>query len=75
MFHRLADTGATLLVSSHVMDEAARCDHLLFMREGRFLAEATPRQILARTGASDLEEAFLRLATRREKALLTGGDR
>jgi ABC-2 type transport system ATP-binding protein len=75
MFHRLADAGATLLVSSHVMDEAARCDHLLFMREGRFLAEATPRQILARTGASDLEEAFLRLATRREKALLTGGDR
>jgi ABC-2 type transport system ATP-binding protein len=45
------------------------------MREGRFLAEATPRQILARTGASDLEEAFLRLATHREKALLTGGDR
>jgi ABC-2 type transport system ATP-binding protein len=75
MFHRLADAGATLLVSSHVMDEAARCDHLLFMREGRFLAEATPRQILVRTGASDLEEAFLRLATRREKALLTGGDR
>jgi ABC-2 type transport system ATP-binding protein len=75
MFHRLADAGATLLVSSHVMDEAARCDHLLFMREGRFLAEATPRQILARTGAGNLEEAFLRLATRREKALLTGGDR
>jgi ABC-2 type transport system ATP-binding protein len=62
MFHRLADAGVTLLVSSHVMDEAARCDFLLFMRDGRFLAEATPREILASTGASDLEGAFLRLA-------------
>jgi ABC-2 type transport system ATP-binding protein len=63
MFHRLAAAGASLLVSSHVMDEAARCDHLLFMREGRFLAGATPQQILARTGAADLESAFLALAT------------
>jgi len=62
MFHRLAEAGTTLLVSSHVMDEAARCDFLLFMREGRFLAEATPEQILQRTGAADLEAAFLRLA-------------
>ena len=62
MFHRLADSGATLLVSSHVMDEAARCDYLLFMREGRFLAEATPAEMLVRTGAADLEEAFLALA-------------
>ena len=68
MFHRLADSGATLLVSSHVMDEAARCDYLLFMREGRFLAEATPGQILERTGASDLEQAFLRLAAAGEVA-------
>jgi len=45
------------------MDEAARCDYLLFMRDGRFLAEATPAQILQRTGARDLEAAFLRLAT------------
>jgi ABC-2 type transport system ATP-binding protein len=68
MFHRLADSGATLLVSSHVMDEAARCDYLLFMREGRFLAEASPGRILERTGASDLEQAFLRLAARGEVA-------
>jgi ABC-2 type transport system ATP-binding protein len=68
MFHRLADSGATLLVSSHVMDEAARCDYLLFMREGRFLAEAAPGQILERTGASDLEQAFLRLAATGEVA-------
>jgi ABC-2 type transport system ATP-binding protein len=63
MFHRLAALGTALLVSSHVMDEAARCDYLLFMRDGRFLAEATPAQILQRTGAPDLEAAFLRLAT------------
>jgi ABC-2 type transport system ATP-binding protein len=63
MFHRLADAGTTLLVSSHVMDEAARCDYLLFMRDGRFLAEAAPEQILRQTGAADLEDAFLRLAT------------
>lgn len=62
LFHRLASGGATLLVSSHVMDEAARCDHLLFMRNGRFLAEASPRDILAKTGAPDLEGAFLQLA-------------
>jgi ABC-2 type transport system ATP-binding protein len=70
MFHRLAGSGVTLLVSSHVMDEAARCDYLLFMREGRFLAEATPREILARTGAGDLEDAFLRLAAHPHPAAL-----
>lgn len=63
MFHRLAADGATLLVSSHVMDEAARCDSLLFMREGRFLAQASPERILWQTGAPDLETAFLRLAS------------
>jgi ABC-2 type transport system ATP-binding protein len=61
LFHRLAASGTSLLVSSHVMDEAARCDHLLFMREGRFLAKAPPAEILSRTGASDLEAAFLAL--------------
>ena len=66
MFHRLATAGTSLLVSSHVMDEAARCDYLLFMREGKFLAAATPQQMLARTGAADLESAFLSLASRSE---------
>jgi ABC-2 type transport system ATP-binding protein len=61
MFRRLAERGATLLVSSHVMDEAARCDHLLLMREGRFLAQESPGALLARTGAADVEAAFLRL--------------
>jgi ABC-2 type transport system ATP-binding protein len=64
MFHRLATAGASLLVSSHVMDEAARCDQLLFMREGRFLAAASPQDMLTRTGAADLESAFLSLASR-----------
>src|SRR5450756_638066 len=62
MFHRLAAAGTALLVSSHVMDEAARCDYLLFMRDGRFLAEATPAEVLRRTGTTDLEAAFLSLA-------------
>ena len=61
-FRRLADEGATLLVSSHVMDEAERTDDLILMRDGRVIANAPPRELLARTGAHDLEEAFLTLA-------------
>jgi len=61
MFHRLATDGTTLLVSSHVMDEATRCDRLLLLREGRLLADDTPAGLLARTGASDAEHAFLAL--------------
>jgi ABC-2 type transport system ATP-binding protein len=61
LFHRLADGGATLLVSSHVMDEADRCDELVLLREGRVLAQTTPADIRSRTGARDLDEAFLRL--------------
>jgi ABC-2 type transport system ATP-binding protein len=61
LFHRLADDGATLLVSSHVMDEAARCDRLLLMREGELLAQTTPDELRERTGEQDMEAAFLRL--------------
>ncbi len=61
LFHRLADAGTTLLVSSHVMDEASRCDRLLLMRDGHLLADATPTELLARTGRSDIESAFLSL--------------
>ena len=60
-FRALAAAGATLLVSSHVMDEAERCDRLLLMRDGRILASDSPAGLLARTGARDVEEAFLRL--------------
>jgi ABC-2 type transport system ATP-binding protein len=61
LFHRLAGDGATLLVSSHVMDEASRCDQLLLMREGRILAQDTPAALRERTGATDIEQAFIRL--------------
>lgn len=60
-FHQLAGDGATLLVSSHVMDEAERCDRLVLMREGTILAHCPPRQLLADTGASTVEDAFLSL--------------
>lgn len=60
-FYALARDGKTLLVSSHVMDEAVNCHNLALMREGRFLAIAPPDEILKRTGADDLTEAFLRL--------------
>ena len=63
-FHELADAGTTLLVSSHVMDEAARCDRLLLLREGALLASGTPDELLDRTNATALDEAFLRLVER-----------
>jgi ABC-2 type transport system ATP-binding protein len=61
MFARLASAGTTLLVSSHVMDEASRCERLLLMRDGRLLADDPPQDLLDRTGSSDIEQAFLRL--------------
>jgi ABC-2 type transport system ATP-binding protein len=61
LFHSLADAGATLLVSSHVMDEASRCDRLLLMRDGELLADDTPQGLLDSVGTSDIEQAFLTL--------------
>ena len=61
LFARIAAGGATILVSSHVMDEAARCDRLLLLRAGRLLADATLPELLVRTGAPDVERAFLAL--------------
>ncbi|AEF42040.1 ABC transporter ATP-binding protein [Hoyosella subflava] len=63
MFHRIADDGTSILISSHVMDEARRCDRLLFMRDGRLIADDTPADIRTRTGQDDLEDAFLALAS------------
>ena len=68
LFHRLADGGATLLVSSHVMDEASRCDRLLLMREGELLADDTPQALLASAGAGEMEQAFLTLIDRKAGA-------
>jgi ABC-2 type transport system ATP-binding protein len=59
LFHRFADRGKAVLVSSHVMDEADRCDRLLLMREGRIIADGTPAEI--RGGARDIEAAFLQI--------------
>ena len=63
LFAGLAAAGTTLLVSSHVMDEAVRCDRLLLMRDGRIVADDSPQALVARTGAADVEGAFLTLAT------------
>jgi ABC-2 type transport system ATP-binding protein len=60
-FHELAGRGRTLLVSSHVMDEADRCHDLLLLRDGRLLAAGTPQELRSRTAADSLESVFLRL--------------
>jgi ABC-2 type transport system ATP-binding protein len=62
-FHRLAAGGATLVVSSHVMDEADRCDELLFIRDGHVLAQGAPGELRVRAGTDNLETAFLSFAT------------
>ena len=61
LFRRLAEGGVTLLVSSHVMDEATRCDRLLLLREGRLLADDSPAGLMRATGTTDAEDAFLAL--------------
>jgi ABC-2 type transport system ATP-binding protein len=67
MFHALAAAGTTLVVSSHVMDEAARCDRLLLLRDGDLLADETPARLRAVSGTDDLEAAFLTLIRNREE--------
>jgi ABC-2 type transport system ATP-binding protein len=67
LFHELASAGTTLLISSHVMDEAVRCDRLLLLRDGRLLADDAPTALLEQTGTADIEAAFL--------ALVEGGPR
>jgi ABC-2 type transport system ATP-binding protein len=61
-FHDLAAAGTTILVSTHVMDEAERCDDLVLMRDGRLVATGSPADILTRTRTTDIESAFLALA-------------
>lgn len=61
LFHRLADEGVAVFVSSHVMDEADRCDRLLLMRDGLIIADDTPDHIRAATHTDDIESAFLAL--------------
>ncbi len=59
LFHELADQGAAVFVSSHVMDEAERCDRLLLMRDGRIIADGTPTEIKEKAGSDNVEDAFL----------------
>lgn len=76
LFRRLAhDEGRTLLVSSHVMDEATRCDRLLLLREGVILSDSTLEELLSRTSAPDAEQAFLRLVDEAAGSAATAGDR
>jgi ABC-2 type transport system ATP-binding protein len=63
-FHALADAGAAVFVSSHVMDEATRCNRLMLMRDGRIIADDTPQGLLEKTGADDIETAFLDLVAK-----------
>lgn len=71
-FHRLADDGTTLLISSHVMDEADRCDDLLLLSSGRLLAQGSPSELIAATGTDSIEAAFIAYA---QGAAPTGGPR
>ncbi len=64
LFEGLAAEGSTLLVSSHVLDEARRCDQVILLRDGHVLAQLTPHELITRTGTEDLDEAFIRLIER-----------
>lgn len=68
LFTRLTRDGLTLLVSSHVMDEAERCDDLLIMREGRVLTQDSPAALMKRTGTDRMDAAFLRLVAEERAA-------
>jgi ABC-2 type transport system ATP-binding protein len=68
-FHRLTESGTTLLISSHVMDEANRCDRLLLIRDGKLIAHDTPEAVKASAGTDDLDQAFLTLIRAQEQGV------
>src|SRR3954471_13534795 len=74
-FHALADAGTTLIVSSHVMDEAGRCDRLLLLRDGELIADSTPAQLRVDGRSDDLEEAFLNVVRNRQEVTASGQGR
>ncbi len=75
LFHRLVEErGTTVLVSSHVMDEAERCHRLLLLRDGRLLADDTPEALRDRTGTATVEDAFLRLVDEAAGRTPPGGE-
>jgi len=65
-FRQMAAAGTSILISSHVMDEAERCDRLGLIRFGRMLAEGTVAELKAKAGVDRLEDAFLKLSEDRE---------
>ncbi|MEJ5928470.1 ABC transporter ATP-binding protein [Corynebacterium sp. H128] len=67
IWEHLRSLGTSILISSHVMDEAARCDDILLLRDGRVLAHATPADLLATADASNLDDAFLTLIKRAQQ--------
>jgi ABC-2 type transport system ATP-binding protein len=73
-FHELAQEGTTLLISSHVMDEAGECDTLLLMREGALLEHVTPDELREQTGRHDLGQAFLAVIEQAEREAETGAE-
>jgi ABC-2 type transport system ATP-binding protein len=74
LFRRLAAGGRTVLVSSHVMDEAVRCDRLVLLRQGRVLSDSTLPDLLSRTGTTDAEQAFLALIDAADRGAGADGD-
>ena len=61
LFHRLSDLGKTLIISSHVMDEADRCDILFLLRDGKVLASGTPLGLKEESGKTEMEDVFISL--------------
>jgi len=74
-FRRLAAAGTTILVASHVMDEADRCDELLFVRSGKVIAQGTGAELRSTAGTTDLESAFLRFSGLDDDGLPLDGSR
>lgn len=66
LFYRLAARGVTVLVSTHIMDEANRCERLLVLRDGHLLADGSPAALRDQVGTDDLERVFLQLVRNRE---------
>jgi ABC-2 type transport system ATP-binding protein len=61
LFNTLAERGTSLIISSHSMDEARRCDDLVLIREGKLIAHSSPQELLQQTGTKTVEESFLKL--------------
>jgi len=66
LFTKLANQGTTLIISSHSMDEAGRCDDLVLIRDGKMVAHSSPKELLNSTGTKTIEESFLKLVGDKE---------